>query len=161
MTLIASALMALDTVHPTATPLAAAVTGAVGGALDKPPYNTFLRDMLQVLIFLANLSGGLVVGVATVRGLIIYVVSLARTGGGATPQERIRLSLGRSLALALEFQLGADILGTALDPSIRDITTLGAIVVLRTVLNYFLGRELREADRQTASEHASARSAAM
>ena len=64
------------------------------------------------------------------------------------PDEAIRLSLGRSLSLALEFQLAADILGTALNPTLRDITTLAAIAALRTAPNYFLGRELRDAQQR-------------
>jgi len=56
----------------------------------------------------------------------------------------IRLVLARHLALALEFQLGADILATAVAPTWDQIGKLGAIAVLRTALNYFLGREIRE-----------------
>lgn len=127
---------------------AGAVSGAVGGELAKPGYDQALRAFLEVLIFLANAAGGIVVGVAVLRGLITYVRDLFVLRGAEVPKESIRLSLGRSLALALEFQVGADILGTALDPSIRDLTTLAAIVVLRTVLNFFLGRELSEAERR-------------
>jgi uncharacterized membrane protein len=57
----------------------------------------------------------------------------------------IRLTLARYLALALEFQLGADILSTAIAPSWTQIGKLGAIAVIRTGLNYFLMREMREA----------------
>jgi len=56
----------------------------------------------------------------------------------------IRLTLARFLALALEFQLGADILSTAIAPSWEQIGKLGAIAVIRTALNYFLTREMRE-----------------
>lgn len=56
----------------------------------------------------------------------------------------VRLTLARYLALALEFQLGADILTTAIAPSWDQIGKLGAIAVIRTALNYFLGREMRE-----------------
>ncbi len=56
----------------------------------------------------------------------------------------IRLALARYLALALEFQLGADILSTAIAPSWEQIGKLGAIAVIRTALNYFLSREMRE-----------------
>jgi uncharacterized membrane protein len=56
----------------------------------------------------------------------------------------IRLTLARYLALALEFQLGADILSTAIAPSWDQIGKLGAIAVIRTLLNYFLTREMRE-----------------
>lgn len=57
----------------------------------------------------------------------------------------VRLHLARYLALALEFQLGADILSTAVAPSWDQIGKLGAIAVIRTTLNFFLIRELRDA----------------
>ena len=56
----------------------------------------------------------------------------------------IRLTLARYLALALEFQLGADILSTAIAPSWNQIGKLGAIAAIRTGINYFLTREMRE-----------------
>jgi uncharacterized membrane protein len=56
----------------------------------------------------------------------------------------IRLILSRYLALALEFQLGADILSTAVAPDWSQIGKLAAIAVIRTGLNYFLSREMRE-----------------
>lgn len=64
----------------------------------------------------------------------------------------IRLVLARYLALALEFQLGADILSTAIAPSWEQIGKLGAIAVIRTALNYFLAREMREERHQVAPE---------
>ena len=63
----------------------------------------------------------------------------------------IRLTLARYLALALEFQLGADILSTAIAPSWEQIGKLGAIAVIRTALNYFLSREMREEQRHERS----------
>jgi len=119
-------------------------TSAVAGTPSG--YDLVLSSLLSALIFLANLAGGLVVGIATVRALVLFVRDLLQRRGGEVPKEAIRLSLGRSLALALEFQLGADILGTAVNPSLQDIATLAAIAVLRTALNYFLGRELRDAE---------------
>jgi uncharacterized membrane protein len=61
----------------------------------------------------------------------------------------IRLSLARYLALALEFQLGADILSTAIAPSWDQIGKLGAIAVIRTVLNFFLMREMEHERSQS------------
>ena len=54
----------------------------------------------------------------------------------------VRLSFARYLALALEFQLAADILSTAIAPSWDQIGKLGAIAVIRTGLNFFLTREI-------------------
>lgn len=60
----------------------------------------------------------------------------------------IRLSFARFLALALEFQLGADILSTAIAPTWDAIGKLGAIAIIRTALNYFLMQEMREESSQ-------------
>ena len=58
-----------------------------------------------------------------------------------------RNHLGHTLSLSLEFLIGADILRTAISPTWEDIGQLGAIVGIRTVLNFFLTRELNHAER--------------
>jgi uncharacterized membrane protein len=63
----------------------------------------------------------------------------------------IRLRLGKSLALALEFLLAADILRTAVAPNWDDIGKLAAIAALRTLLNYFLERELKHVEIKSQS----------
>ena len=64
----------------------------------------------------------------------------------------IRLTLARFLALALEFQLGADILSTAIAPSWEQIGKLGAIAVIRTALNFFLTHEMEQERRHSGAE---------
>ena len=56
----------------------------------------------------------------------------------------LRLRFGSSLALALEFQLGSDILSTTIAPSFEALGKLAAISVIRTFLNYFLTQELEQ-----------------
>ena len=60
----------------------------------------------------------------------------------------IRLTFSRYLSLALEFQLAADILSTAIAPTWERIGKLAAIAVIRTALNYFLTLELRSETRK-------------
>jgi uncharacterized membrane protein len=115
-------------------------------------YDDILSPILRSLIFLANLAGGLVIGVAIIRGVTTYALDLIRARGGEVPREAIRLSLGRSLSLALEFQVAADILGTALNPTREDLIILAAVVALRTLLNFFLGRELDDAQRRERAD---------
>lgn len=89
-------------------------------------------------------------GIAVV--LIAFAVVLAawRTlksagaRGAAHPWTDVRLDLGRSLALALEFLLAADIVRTAVAPTWNDISKLAAIAVIRTGLNYFLQRDIED-----------------
>lgn len=64
----------------------------------------------------------------------------------------MRLHLGRWLAVALEFELGADILRTAVAPTWSEIGQLAAIAAVRTALNYFLQAEIDKAkDRASAA----------
>lgn len=56
----------------------------------------------------------------------------------------IRLTFGLWLALALEFQLAADILSTTVSPSFEELGKLALIAVIRTFLNYFLNQELEK-----------------
>ncbi len=86
--------------------------------------------------------GALVIAV----GLVVVVIMLMRhalagRGNSFTP---IRLSFARYLTLALELQLAADILSTSVAPTWESIGKLAAIAVIRTVLNYFLNKEIRQ-----------------
>lgn len=64
-------------------------------------------------------------------------------------QETVRLELGVTLALALEFLLAADVVGTAVSPSWDAVAKLAAITGIRTFLNFFLQREVRELQENT------------
>jgi uncharacterized membrane protein len=58
------------------------------------------------------------------------------------PFVEVRLKFGLWLALALEFQLGSDILNTTIAPSTEALIQLAVIAVIRTFLNYFLNKEI-------------------
>ena len=93
--------------------------------------------------------GAAVVGLGALATAFRYALSLL--GIRKYSNSEIRLFLGRYLALGLEFQIGADILSTAVAPTWEEVQLLGAIVVIRTALNYFLQKEL-EKEREAASE---------
>ncbi|MDM0114965.1 DUF1622 domain-containing protein [Variovorax sp. J22R133] len=54
------------------------------------------------------------------------------------------LSFAHWLVAALTFQLAADVINTSFSPTWEELGHLGAIAVIRTFLNYFLGREMEE-----------------
>lgn len=86
--------------------------------------------------------GALVIGTGMVATFVEF--ARARVTHQIRDQNSARLTLARYMALALEFQLGADILATSVAPSWDMIGKLGAIAVLRTALNYFLTREMAQ-----------------
>ncbi|MFM7641527.1 MAG: DUF1622 domain-containing protein [Cyanobium sp.] len=69
------------------------------------------------------------------------------------PSNRARLTFGCWLALALEFQLGADIISTTTAPSQASLLQLFAVAVIRTFLNAFLSKEI-EFERKLEREQA-------
>ena len=117
-----------------------------------------LGTLKSVTLWLASAteaSAAVVISLAVVgglgRALVLFVPR--KDGGGAgdasqDAKEVVRLKLGRWLALALEFELAADILRTAVAPTWSEIGQLAAIAALRTALNYFLGREIASAERR-------------
>ena len=87
-------------------------------------------------------------GILSAGGLLVKALSKGQTADFTA----IRLTLARYLALALEFQLGADILSTAISPTWEQLGKLGAIAIIRTALNYFLSREMRDERHQTSAD---------
>jgi uncharacterized membrane protein len=57
-------------------------------------------------------------------------------------QRWIFIRFGSWLLLALEFELAADVIRSAVAPTWADIGKLGAIAAIRTVLNFFLERDI-------------------
>jgi uncharacterized membrane protein len=116
-----------------------------------------LRAMEELLIITVGYLrltveaiGAAVVGLGAIATAFRYVLTLL--GLKKYSNADLRLFLGRYLVLGLEFQLGADILSTAVAPTWEEVQLLAAIVVIRTVLNYFLQKELERERGQATPE---------
>jgi len=70
-----------------------------------------------------------------------------RTGRFISRPPSVRLKFGTWLAVALEFQLGADIVATTVDPTLQSLTELAILAAVRTFLNFFLQKELEAEER--------------
>jgi uncharacterized membrane protein len=73
----------------------------------------------------------------------------ARLRGSAdtATNETVRLRFGSYLLLGLEFLIAADIMKTVFEPTLTDVAVLGGIVVIRTVISFFLNRDIAAACR--------------
>lgn len=120
------------------------ITGPDGGVVE-----TNVINAVQWLRLAIETAGALIVGI----GIIVTLYEFSRMVFPHRPEiySKVRLTLARYLGLALEFQLGADILSTAIAPSWNQIGKLAAIAVIRTVLNFFLSREMRDERTKTES----------
>jgi uncharacterized membrane protein len=97
-------------------------------------------------------GAGLVIALAAIEAIARALWVFFSRKASQNAKEAIRLHLGRWLALALEFEIAADILRTAIAPTWNEIGQLAAIVVLRTVLNYFLQKDIDKAIEQSSPQ---------
>ena len=84
----------------------------------------------------------------TVEAFVHSVRAMFRTSEASRRFQDSYVQYARWLVGGLTFQLAADIIETAIAPSWDEIGRLGAIAVIRTFLNFFLERDLAEAERR-------------
>jgi uncharacterized membrane protein len=106
-------------------------------------------DMFHSIInstsFALNIIGALI----TIWGILVSLFEflkkeLLNRGEVIKLNETIRIRLGSYLVLALEFFIAGDIVKTIITPSWESLGILGAIVVIRTILSYFLTKDLKK-----------------
>lgn len=121
----------------------------------SPPANS-VESTIIVLVQWLRLGVETLGAALVALGVCVAIVQLIRTLAGSKPAEFtvIRLIFARYLALAIEFELGADILGTAISPTWDQIGKLGAVAIIRTGLNFFLSTELKHEKTLAAGEAA-------
>ncbi len=59
---------------------------------------------------------------------------------------RIKNNLGSYVLLGLEILIVADIVESIVKPTFEDIVRLAAIVAIRTVISFFLNKEIKDSD---------------
>lgn len=109
---------------------------------------SFFKDATSQLANWIEIAAAVIIGLAATEATLQAVSLFFRRHVAADAKEELRLRLGRWLAVALEFELAADILRTAIAPTLREIELLAAIAAIRTALNYFLQKEIERAAQQ-------------
>lgn len=102
-----------------------------------------LKPYIQLLTFGIDLSAGIVIGVSAIMALISFLKILTKSSVEQIhDKEKIRLRLARGMLLALDFEVGSDILKIILVPGIHEIAILAIIVGIRIGLSWSLSREI-------------------
>ena len=106
---------------------------------------TMLKTWTAELANWVEVVAAIIIGFAAIEAVVRLTPLFFRRRMGPEATEDVRLRLGRWLALALEFELAADIVRTAVAPDWMQIGQLAAIAAIRTLLNYFLQQEIDRA----------------
>lgn len=115
----------------------------------------WILEILELLQTASDLAGMTIISfgfaVAAVRWITTEVKLTAKRGDPSqrwTSLRGIRLFLGNYILLGLEFMIVSDIIHSFLQPDMDSLILLGAIVVIRTAISYFLGRELENVKQE-------------
>lgn len=96
-----------------------------------------------------DLIGIAIMLIGAIKFVILYLrVELARLTGNPCVHEMqtARRVLGGYIVAALELMIVVDVIGTILSQSAENLYSLGAIVLIRTAIGYFLAKELKEVE---------------
>lgn len=101
--------------------------------------------VLSVVARVVAYIGAAIIVWGALLGVVGFIrAEFARLRGqpDTTPCDTVRVRFGSYLLLGLEFLIAADIIGTVVKPTLTDVAILGGIVVIRTVISYFLNRDI-------------------
>ena len=102
----------------------------------------YLEEVLTLIIDhmipILELMGVFIVAVGAVSGFYKYIRS-----GFRSDNEDLKLGFAETLALALEFKMGGEILKTVITRTIDEMYVLAAIIVLRAILTFVIHWEIK------------------
>ena len=137
--------------------LAVDISGeGMAGSDETAGAEGWIRRIIGFLILGTDAIAALVLGFGVLQALWRYVVRVFTSGiTHRDATEPIRLHLARTLLLGLEFTLASDLLQTVVAPTREEVATLAAVILLRTLLNLFVEREVAhgESRRRTSEGH--------
>jgi uncharacterized membrane protein len=106
---------------------------------------TILRQIAGVVATGCELSVLLMLGIGVFGALARALISF-RSLSDLRVMRQIWVGFAGWILLALEFALAADIADTAISPTWDAIGQLAAIAAIRTVLNFYLARDVEKFD---------------
>ncbi len=132
----------------------------MNGLLDMKTENGVLQGELEWIARALEWAAGIV----DVMAIVVMLVGAARFVHGYLAAEfsragldrvtginRERVELGRYILAGLELLIVSDIIHTALSLRFADLLFLGLLVLIRSLISYFLGRELQQVKHELAA----------
>lgn len=99
-------------------------------------------DLIHTCALVLGFAGAVLIIYGGFRAIIrVILLEFSKT---VFTYNQIRREFTDKIVFGLEFLIAGDILATLLSPTQQDLTNLAVVVVIRTVLGYFLSKEAPE-----------------
>lgn len=101
-------------------------------------YEHILHNLAEISALTLEFIGVLIIVVGSAKSLISLVVRLVRHR-----TINIVVELGKTLALALEFKMGAEIIKTVIVHDLKELAVLGIVILIRALLAFLIHWEMK------------------
>ena len=101
-------------------------------------YKDILHPIAELSAGMLELVGIIIIIIGSVRALIKLFGCLIKK-----QPLHIVIDLGKALALALEFKMGAEIIKTVIIHNLEELAILGVVIVIRALLSFIIHWEIR------------------
>jgi uncharacterized membrane protein len=104
----------------------------------------YMAEIVRLFALAFGIFGAILIiygGIQSIFELILMGLHRKIVGKG-----QIMRKFTGYIVFGLEFFIAGDVLTTLLNPTINDLILLGAVVLIRVVLGYFLQKESKEFD---------------
>ncbi len=110
-----------------------------------------LEEIFAMVSSVIDVLGILILLLGLVRLIYKYLISEIKhfTVFDFRKIQRIRCEMASYILLALDFLIASDIIQTMIQTEIQKIIQLGVLIILRTGIAYFLGKEINEIENHT------------
>ena len=111
-------------------------------------YENVLHLVAELTIVTLELIGILIILIGAYKSIIRLFLNLRHT----PHKTNIVISLGKALALALEFKMGAEIVKTVIVRDLKELGILAVVVVIRAALALLIHWEMKTERKAEAEE---------
>ena len=101
-------------------------------------YKMLLHHVAEFTVHTLELIGIMIIIIGSVRAILQVVASLKKK-----TSPNVVITLGRALAIALEFKMGAEIVNTVIIRDLKELCILGVVIALRAVLALLIHWEIK------------------
>ena len=106
-------------------------------------YKDFLYPVAEITASTLELIGIVIIFIGSFRALFRVVGCLVRK-----QPLNVVIELGKALALALEFKMGAEIIKTVIIHDLEELAILGVVIVIRALLAVIIHWEIRLEEKE-------------
>lgn len=111
-------------------------------------FREILHYVAEITVLALELVGIMIIVIGSIKALVKVITQLKNK-----EHVNVMIDLGRALALALEFKMGAEIVNTVIIRELKELIILAMVIALRAILAILIHWEIKNerSEEKTAS----------